>query len=175
MVGSFWRGLRPLWRRLIVFGSIGLVVLCALGSVGLWQLTMLTDWGSGQDDLTTVQIERLTGFKVPPAAQNLQSHLESWQDQIIHVRFELPSSDVAAWAATQTWEEPLSAKALAYPFETTPEWVQDKAWWQPQQATQFQIGSARANDLKLGIIYQHILVDTSDPTTTIVYLVVFNT
>lgn len=165
---AFWRGLRPISRAILLLGGGLLLILMVLVGFALWDLDV---FGSGQEDVDAAALEKLTGLTLPASASGLRSHVESWQDTIIHLRFELPSADLAAWQNTQTWDTPPAASPLSYPFETSPEWMARQDWWQPQQATSFQVGTLRS---ALGH-YQHVLIDSSDPARTLIYIVSFDT
>jgi hypothetical protein len=168
---SFWHRLRPRSRAILLMSAGLLLLIVLLASFALWELGRVDSFGSGQDDLDAATIERLTGIALPADASGLRSHVESWQDTIVHLRFELPAAALPAWLAGLEWDKPLAAAPLAYPFDTPFEWVADKAWWQPQRATSFQAGTLHS---ALGL-YQHILIDTSDPARTLIYVVSFDT
>ncbi len=165
---SRWRGLRPLTRTMLLIGGGLLLTLSALIGLVLWDGDV---FNSGQEDVDAAAIERLTGIALPAGASGLRSHVESWQDTIVHLRFELPAADLAAWQSGQSWDKPPVAGPLSYPFDTPFEWVADKAWWQPQRATRFQAGTLRS---ALGLD-QHVLIDTSDPARALIYIVSFDT
>lgn len=168
---SFWRGLRPRTRNILLVGGGLALLVIALASFALYELGRADIFNSGQDDVDAAQLEQLTGIALPAGASGLRSHVESWQDTIVHLRFELPSADLPAWVAGQAWTTPPAAGPLAYPFVTPPEWIgRNGGWWQPQQASSFQLGSMGGAGL-----YQHVLIDTSDPDRALVYIVSFDT
>jgi hypothetical protein len=170
MALNFLRDLRPRTRNILLVGGGLALLVIALAGFALYELGRADLFNSGTDDVDAAQLEQLTGITIPAGASGLRSHVESWQDTIVHLRFELPAADLPAWVAAQTWTTPPAAGPLAYPFATPPEWVADKAWWQPQQASAFQLGSMGGAGL-----YQHILIDTSDPARALVYIVSFDT
>src|SRR5687768_6558330 len=88
---------RPRWRRWLpwLIGASALLVICGIVVVagGLYFL-----FGSSGTDLlgttlvdklTNTQVEEATGVTLPAGAQNLHSHYASFQDYIVHTRFEL--------------------------------------------------------------------------------------
>ncbi|HYF62524.1 MAG TPA: hypothetical protein VD886_06895 [Herpetosiphonaceae bacterium] len=172
MAPGFWRGLRPRTRNILLVGGGLALLVIALAAFALWELGRSDIFNSGQDDLGRAELERLTGITIPAGASGLRSHVESWQDTIVHLRFELPAAALPAWVAGQAWDTPPAAGPLAYPFAQAPEWMQRAGgWWRPQEAGSFQVGALGGP----AGIYQHVLIDTSDPATAVVYVVSFDT
>jgi len=164
-----WRN--PRSRRILLLGGGLVLLILGLAIFAPRELNQADIFNSGQADLEAAELEKLTGITLPAGASGLRSHVESWQDRIVHLRFALPAAELPAWVASQTWESPPAAGPLEYPFASPPEWVADKGWWQPQQATSFQIGGLRNG----AGIYQHVLIDTSDPDRALIYVVSFET
>jgi hypothetical protein len=168
---GFWRGLRPRTRNILLVGGGLALLVIALAGFALYELGRADLFNSGTDDVAAAQLEQLTGITIPAGASGLRSHVESWQDTIVHLRFELPAAELPAWIAAQSWTTPPAAGPLAYPFTQTPEWLERSGgWWQPQQASSFQLGSLGGAGS-----YQHVLIDTSDPARALVYVVSFDT
>ncbi len=168
---SFFKGLPR-----IVWILIGLAVVFGIGTM-LLLVWIMGDIFSSSSGVTASasEITAFTSITIPASAQNLQSHVEAFQDTLMYVRFDLPPSDVAGWIAAQSWDNPPINKPIEYPFTSDFEWMRDKAWWQPKQATNPQIGTISYNHPQRGIINPSVLLDSSDPAKTIVYVVAFDT
>lgn len=162
-------------RLLWIFG--GLVIVACISGIGIIALTMTMggDIFGSDVSVSPAQMQQFTGITLPASASNIQIHTESFQDTIMHVRFDLPAAETSAWVAAQTWQTPPTTTPLEYPFTSDFEWMRDEAWWHPKTATRLQIGTNRYNHPTRGIVYRSIMLDTSDPATTIVYVVGFDT
>jgi hypothetical protein len=167
---------RPRRGRCLLYTLAALVIL--VGAAGWAVVSWLSDIGDGDllgttlvDTLTREQIEKAAGVRLPAGARDLHSHYASFQDFIVHVRFELDPADLPAFLGSLPITDPQISSAerpLMY-SEGMPE------WWQPDAAQSFQAVSGQVALPSGAPDYQAVLVDTTDPAKSIVYIVAFDT
>lgn len=159
---------------------VAIVALLLLGMAGFVALALyvLDQFGDGDplgttlvDTLTREQVEKAAGFGLPPSADGLHSHYASFQDYILHARFEIDPSDLPALTASLPITNPTMStteRPLLY-SEGMPD------WWRPEQAQRFQ---AISGQVTLPAGYPEsltVLIDQTDPGRYTVYVVAFDT
>ena len=171
-IASSRPGKRGLWWLSIALVLVCLVApLAATLSVRLLLPDFFRSAGTDVSDLRVEQIEQFAALDLPESATDIRSNLSGFQDLFLRVRFALPASELPGFLTGTQFEEPLAAGAV--PNLIAGEW--ERPWWQPDQARQFVVGETTFERPTGGRLYEHLLVDTTDPDTYIVYLVVFNT
>ena len=152
-------------RRWLGLAS-ALVVL--LGAAGLLGAALLSGdnplTSSGQENLSRAEIASLARVTLPAGASNVHALAGGFQDRFIHLRFDLPASDLPALVAAQGWP-PLTPGGVV-PFQASLE--PQRPWWQPRQAERFLVGGGAVANTN-----QSVLIDITDPNTSVVYLATF--
>lgn len=156
-------GKHPLWPlivvALVVAGTLGLMVVGPL----LLIFVSVFPLGQAHDDMPPAHIEALGKFRMPPNARNVRSHMESWLDMTMRVRFEIPREDVDTFLAGTLCQEALTASEIPWQDRLSPA----EEWWRPMEAQRFRAGEGQE-----GTILQTYLIDETDPETAIVYVLV---
>jgi hypothetical protein len=164
-------------RRWWVWLLVGLAFLLVAGSAtlagGLWWLSQQDDvLGTTKiDELTRTQAEQTAGVAFPASTSRLHTHYAAFQDYIVHVRFEIDPSDAEAFVRSLPISEPTIStveRPMMY-TEGMPE------WWKPESAGKFQAISGVAKTAAGYPDSQTVLIDTTDPSRYIVYIVAFDT
>lgn len=146
------------------------VAVVAVGWFALGQLGSFDFLGSTLvDKLTPAQIEQAAAIKLPPSARAIHSTYESFQDYNLHVRFEMDAADLPAFTAQLPITQPLTSTMPNSIVSTI-----NQVWWQPTSATTFQAVEESVN-LPNGPQSIALLIDTTNPTTYIVYVAAFST
>jgi hypothetical protein len=163
-------------RRWWIIGGLTMLMLlaisgCALSYMALRSFAEIGFLGSTVADLPPDRVERAAAITLPPSAANLRSHYESFQDYIIHVRFDMDPADLDQLLASTHLELPLSSTAIPMGF-SAPE---NLDWWTPEQAQRFQVGDTQVQTSHGYPEYQWILIDMTNAQRYTVYVVAFDT
>ena len=166
---------RPRWLWPVV-GCTGLLAVLTLGTlVSGW--FVLRQFSNNLDFLGTTLVDQLApdkielaaAIKLPPSTRELHSKYESFQDYNINVRFEMDAAELPMFLTQSNLTQPLTT--------TKPSNMPDdigQSWWQPAMATSF-LATDGPVTIPNGPNYLSVLIDTSDPTTYVVYVVAFST
>jgi hypothetical protein len=123
------------------------------------------------DQLTRAQTETAAGVTLPASARDLHTHYSRFQDTIVHVRFVIDPADAEPFLRR------LPVKGATISSSERPIMYSDGMpnWWRPDAATSFQAVSGPVSLPGSQIKQQQVLIDTSDPSAYIVYIVAFDT
>ncbi len=112
------------------------------------------------------ELENQVGLTLPAGITDAQWTVERGVHTIVYVRFVAPVASVNQWINQVTWAKPLSTNTM-YAYRD----VNTIDWWETDTIANPTSGVIRYTHPQLGTYNAHVLLDTSDETQTIVYLV----
>jgi hypothetical protein len=124
---------------------------------------LLSGGGPREGDYTVAEAEAFLGAPFPPQATDVRVFSEAGIDRIVYARFALPPDQIGAYL-TALGLPALEANLAPFTLNTPA----PVAWWTPDQAKSYA-GTQRFTPKKT---FQ-VVVDTTDPARSIVYVRAF--
>jgi hypothetical protein len=161
------RSRRLAGRRWLLAGVVVFVFVAAVVGAVVWLAASGHDFLGGTDTerLTPARIQSAGLFTLPPGATNVHAHLQAFQDYCIHIRFDVPPAQLPAFVASTRCAGMFQGSELPSDIVDDPSFV--RPWWAPGRPFKFTAGS-----WEQGMTKQEILIDESDPTRYVVYVIV---
>jgi hypothetical protein len=146
--------------------AITAVIVLILGIVFLLSVRILhpgapAEYGPG-DVRGRSELEGNTGTKIPASATGIYGTVDGLGDITTHLRFTLPSADLAEFISSTACTAPLVDGDIRAQLRGVP----DRSWWAPEKAGKY--GSCMAATARLA---QLVFVDMTDPQSYIVYVI----
>lgn len=130
-------------------------------------LAALVLGGGCRSRVTRGDIESVTRLALPPGAHDFQAFVDGWEDTISRYRFRVPPAEVTAFLGGIRFDGPVSTTRNdmeATRDEGAPE------WWRPWESRQFLSGTMAFENSRGERGRQLVVVDTSDPRSSTVFL-----
>ncbi len=168
-------------KSCLILGSIVLLLFVCLGIayMKLWDSIIRGGDFFGYVDcleksgsaISPKWFEDFAGFAVPPNAHNISASCAEFQDYVAYVRLTIDPNDLNRLIASSFVKTPLSSTEK--PFDMTTRYSDlHRFGWDLEAISSYLAGEADvAKPLRR---HQSILIDTSNPSEYIVYVVTFD-
>ncbi len=148
-------------QRLVMLSLAGVMTACAITSPAP---TLEGPPVESAQSTDRAEIEEWgTDIQIPAGARDLHGYMEGWRETLTLLRFTIPPNDLPTVLTTTVCELPLQASENPLANARAPSYL---TWWTPGLArTWLSCSGVR------GHAHQTLLVDTTNPSEYVLYIV----